>query len=329
MTASTKDESRSRLQARWVTRFLDANFIWVLLALLGVGATFSNPVFLTPNNIFNVLGAAAPLGMLVLAQSVVLISGHFDLATESNMIFVAVLSGRLLLESSVPWPLIVVIMLASGAAVGLVNGLLIVKLRMNAFMVTLGMSVSLSGLALIVGRAQQLTEFPAGFRWLGSETIFRLPVSAIFLVLVFAGAHVLFTRTVFGRSLFAVGSNRRAARAAGVPDDRIVMIAYVASGTLSAVAAFLLVGRLGVATAGISSGALFASIAAAVVGGVSLLGGQGTVPGMLGGLLLLSFITNALNLSNVAAEQVSLITGVVILIAVFIDALRDRQRRSL
>lgn len=312
-----------------MTRFLDANFIWVLLALLGVGATFSNPVFLTPNNIFNVLGAAAPLGMLVLAQSVVLISGHFDLATESNMIFVAVLSGRLLLESSVPWPLIVVIMLASGAAVGLVNGLLIVKLRMNAFMVTLGMSVSLSGLALIVGRAQQLTEFPAGFRWLGSETIFRLPVSAIFLVLVFAGAHVLFTRTVFGRSLFAVGSNRRAARAAGVPDDRIVMIAYVASGTLSAVAAFLLVGRLGVATAGISSGALFASIAAAVVGGVSLLGGQGTVPGMLGGLLLLSFITNALNLSNVAAEQVSLITGVVILIAVFIDALRDRQRRSL
>jgi ribose transport system permease protein len=158
----------------------------------------------------------------------------------------------------------------------------------------------------------------------GSAKIGPAPVAAIFLLLLFGFAHIFLSRTVFGRRIYAVGSSPEAARASGIDVDRVAIVAYMLCGALSGVAAFLLVGRLGTASAGISNGALFLSIAAAVIGGVSLFGGQGTAAGMLGGLLIISVINNAMNLAAIPANMIRIVAGAAILLAVFVDAMRTR-----
>jgi simple sugar transport system permease protein len=314
-------------------------FIWVLLILTIVAGSFSSPVFLTVNNLFNILIASATLGCLVLAQAPVLLLGKFDLSTEANMIFVAIL-GTLVMTQPVAtsmgsgvfqggglglaWPLGIATMVLVAAFVGLLNGLMIIKLRMNAFMTTLAVSIILGGLALFLSEGRTLFDLPPAFRWVGSAKIGPAPVAAIFLLLMFGLAHIFLSRTVFGRRLYAVGSSPEAARASGIDVDRVAIVAYVLCGALSGIAAFILVGRLGTASAGISNGALFLSIAAAVIGGVSLFGGQGTAAGMLGGLLIISVINNAMNLAAIPANMIRIVAGAAILLAVFVDALRRR-----
>ena len=144
-------------------------------------------------------------------------------------------------------------------------------------------------------------------------------------VILFVAAHVILSRTVYGWQIFAVGGNREAASKAGINHERVIITAFAISGFLSGVAAFLLVGRLGAASASLSTGALFISFAAAVVGGVSIYGGRGSVGGMVGGGLLMGGIANAINISEIPSEWVSVVAGAIILVAVFVDALRARR----
>lgn len=333
-TASERRQPPRIGQAQ-VRQFLDRNFIWALLVLLMAVATIVNPVFLSPRNLGNILIAIVALGCLVIGQSLVLLLGLIDLSTEANMIFAAVLGGVLMLAPSgmavteggfgLAWPIALAAMLSFATLVGLANGLCIARLRMNPFMVTLAMSLILTGFSIAIGQGRRVQNLPEGFRFLGSAQIGPIPVPVVVLLMLFVIAHVVLTRSAFGRKLYAVGSNRRAARAAGIDDVRVILTAYVLCGFLAGFAAYLLVGRLGTATAGISSGGLFISIAAAVVGGVSLFGGRGTVPGMLGGLLMMGTITNALNLAAIPSNLVNSVAGAVILMAVFIDAVRTRR----
>lgn len=326
-------------QLRRFAGAVDRNFVWVLLAMIVVGGTIANPLFLRPANIFNILVAASSLGCLVLAQSVVLITGNMDLSTEANMVFTAIVAGIMLLAPATdgvltngglgaPWPLVIPVMFVLSTLVGTLNGIMVARLRMNPFMTTLGVLVGLTGLSLLIGQARHVVGIDPGFRWAGSGTIGPVPVSVFVLGAAFIAVGLMLRNTVLGRYLYAVGSNRVAARAAGVPDVRIIVVAYAISGLLCGLAAFLLVGRLGTASPAISSGNLFVSIAAAVLGGVSLFGGRGTVMGMLGGLLLMGTITNALNLADISSNLVNVVTGTVILIAVFVDALRGQRTRA-
>jgi ribose/xylose/arabinose/galactoside ABC-type transport system permease subunit len=338
LTGATDLSSRADARLTWrrVLAFGDRNFVWVLLLLLFVVGTFANPVFASPKNLVNILAAVVSLGCLVLAQSLVLISGHMDLSTESIMIICAIIAGVLLTPPQagdnltvggvgLAWPLVIPIMLLVGTLIGAFNGFMVAKLRMNPFMTTLGVLVALSGLSLVIGRGRHVINLPPDFRWIGSASIATIPVGAIVLLLAFAVVGLILNRTAFGVHLYAVGSNRIAARAAGINDIRVIIAAYAGSGLLCGLAAFLLVGRLGSADAGISSGNLFISIAAAVLGGVSLLGGRGTVTGMLGGLLLMGTITNALNIAAIDSTLINVVTGGIILLAVFVDGQRARR----
>jgi simple sugar transport system permease protein len=256
------------------------------------------------------------------------------------MVFVAILAGYIMLPAATEqqaavglsggmglgWPIALGAMLLTATLIGVANGIMVVKARMNAFMVTLAVSIALSGFALVVGRGLRVLDIPDGFTYVGGGRIGSFPISVLFVIGLAVAIHVILTRTVVGRELYAVGSNRRAARAAGVNDDRVVIAAFIACGFLCGVAAWLLVGRLGTASAGISSGALFIAVAAAVIGGVSLYGGRGTVAGMLGGLLLVGAVTNALNLAVIPSEFVNVVAGAVILFAVFVDASRTRRQ---
>lgn len=309
----------------WTTagRAVASQSAWLLLVLVGIAASFLNGNFLSLTNMYNILGTASPLGLLVMAQSVVLITANLDLSTEANLIFSAVVAGALIDNDHWPWVLGLGALIVTSVCVGLVNGFFIVILRMNAFMVTLGMLTLLGGLSLGVSGSLEFSVFSPSFLYIGGGVLGNgLPFSAVFLLVVFGAMHVLLKKTVLGRSFYAIGSNRRAARNAGVRDSRALVKAYVLSGLLSGLAGFVLMGRLGVASADMSSGQLFLSIAAAVIGGVSLFGGVGSVVGMLGGLLLMTTITDAMNLASFPPDDIQVVTGAVIIVAVLIDALR-------
>ena len=223
-----------------------------------------------------------------------------------------------------PWPVALIAMLALASLFGFINGFCVVKFRMNALMVTIGSMLGLLGGALVLGRTYRIYDIPSGFKFIGAAQMGDISVAVIFVGALLIAAAVWMKKSVFGAHLYAIGGNRLAARAAGVNDGRVIITAFTVCGFLAGLSAFILMGRLGTASAGMSNGAIFLVVAAAIVGGVSLFGGRGGVGGMVGGLLLIGMITNVLSLARISSLYVNVVTGAIILIALGIDAFKNR-----
>jgi len=204
-----------------------------------------------------------------------------------------------------------------GAAVGLLNGFLIVKARLNGFIVTLGMTIVLAGMQNGIVKAQTLFNLPAQFVWLGSADVGVVPVSAIAAAIVFIVVGLFLRYHRVGRAIYAVGGNPDAARAAGIRVDRIKIGVYVAGSMLAALGGLMEAGRVSAVTGtqGYGEGIIFTVFAAAVIGGVSLKGGRGNMVGAASGVILLGLVQNILDLANVSNYWIEAIDGVVILFA--------------
>lgn len=306
------------------------NLIWFLVALVVLFFFITTPSFRSSTTVSNVLVDNAALGIMVIGEAIVLFTGNFDLSVESTAGLAAMVSAWLMGTASPAsgWglsPIVAIVaVLALGALVGLVNGLCIVVLRMNNFMVTLSMQILLRGLTLVLTSGAALYNLPDQYTYLGAGNIGSVPVPAAVLLIAFAVAYVAMRYRPYGRRLYTVGGNSRAARASGINVDTTVITSYILAGMLAAFAGVLLAGRLASATTDLGQGMVFTVFAAAVVGGVSLQGGRGTMIGALGGVLLLGVIDTGLNLMQVSSFWVQAITGMMILIAVFIDSLRVR-----
>lgn len=328
-TGKTRTLTTSRIRELVVD-----NFVWVIFALLWVSAGVLNQAFYSPENQTNLLTHSVILGLLVLAEAICLITGHFDLSIESTLIFSAVIAGWLMSPHymasgwMLPPVVVVIMMLGVGAAIGAINGCLIAYVKMNPFITTLAMSIVLSGLSIFLAKGRTLYPLDETFCYLGRGQIAGFPVMIIFLVVVYVIFHVFLTFTPFGRKLYAIGGNRLAARAAGIDDNRVVVGAYILSGFLSATAGWVLAGRLNAVSSNMSSGLLFYAFAAAVMGGVSLNGGEGKVLGMFGGVLLLGAVSNLMNLTHTDPYLITAVTGLIILVAMFIDSLKTRGTRT-
>jgi ribose/xylose/arabinose/galactoside ABC-type transport system permease subunit len=317
---------------KYIPALLD-NMIWILL--LGAVILFSilTNRFLTPTNITNIVVHAAVLGILVVGQSFTLITGNFDLSMESTLGLCALVGAWLILPAGAPTfgggvmlpPLLApVIMLALGLAIGWLNGTLITRLKMNNFIVTLAMLIILRGIVLVVAEGNTLTQLPAQFKALGHDKVGPVPISVIALILAFVIAHIVMQSRPFGRSLYAVGGNKEAALASGIDPDRRIRQVYLISGVLAAFAGWMMAGRLGVVVENLGEGMIFEVFAAAVIGGISLQGGRGTLLGAFGGVLLLSAIDSGLSLMRVSSFWIETVRGLVILVAMLIDAQKVR-----
>ncbi|MCL6613659.1 MAG: ABC transporter permease, partial [Firmicutes bacterium] len=237
-------------QADHIQRVLD-NLIWIILALtaLAFGTLADN--FFTVRNFINILVHASVLGIMVIGQTFTLLSGNFDLSAESTLALTATIAAWLMLPQSLrglgvewsPW-IVVPLMLLIGGGIGLVNGLLITKVKMNNFIVTLAMLIILRGVVYIWTGGNTYVGLPNSFAFLGGGSIGPLPVSVVAVIVAFVLAHIVVTYRVFGRELYAVGGNREAAFTAGIDVDRTIILAYVVSGTLAAVSGWMLAGRL-------------------------------------------------------------------------------------
>jgi ribose/xylose/arabinose/galactoside ABC-type transport system permease subunit len=217
-------------------------------------------------------------------------------------------------------------LLASGAFVGWFNGFLITRMKMNDWVVTLAMLIALRGLMHLLPAGNTVYNTTMPYNFLGQSRIGPIPLPVIVIIVAFAAAFIVLKYTPFGRSLYAIGGNRMAARASGINPERRIRQVYLISGILSAVAGWMLGARITAVPPNLASGYVFDVMAASVIGGISLQGGRGSMLGSFGGVLLLAAISSGLNLTDVNAFWIDPIRGGVILLAMLIDAQKVRYR---
>jgi ribose transport system permease protein len=305
--------------------------IWLILAIAFIGFSFI-PGYFQRDIIISILVHSTFLAILVIGETLCLLTGNFDLSVESILAFTAMFAAVLMgTKSPTPgWglsPLIAIpAMLGMGALIGLLNGFFVAKLSINPFIVTLATLIVFRGLTIIFTMSQAVIRFPDLYNAVAAVKVGAVPMLVIVTGLLYVGFYFITSRTLFGRKLYAVGGNRDAAFAFGLEPDQVVMTAFVLSGILSALAGWFMSARLDAALPGMAEGMAFDVMAAAVIGGVSLQGGKGSLVGALGGVLLLGAINAALTVAVVSPYWYRIVRGLVIFLAVGLDTLKQRLR---
>jgi ribose transport system permease protein len=307
----------------------------VLILVVGTIVAIINPRFLSPINLANTANLIGLFGLFSLGEGLVIITAGIDLSIGSVFALLGVIFVDLLVTYDLPWPLAVLIMLVAGTLIGLINGFLITRMRLQPFVVTL------CGLLLYRGIARYYTnDGTAGFafgqsfptlEWLTTGRSYGVPHTFIAFVVIALAMAVLLHRSVFGRYLFAVGRNEEAARYSGIRTGRVVLAAYVICGLLAGLASiFLTMYTRSISPASHGNFYELYGIAAAVLGGCSLRGGEGSVVGIVLGAILLQILQNLVNLLGIPSSLNFAVMGAVILIGVLADQqFKDfRQRRS-
>jgi ribose/xylose/arabinose/galactoside ABC-type transport system permease subunit len=316
------------------------NLIWVLVLIALITFSLLSDRFAEPQNLIHIIPRVAAVGMLVMGQSFTMLTGHFDLSSESNIGLTAMVGGLLMAEEifgglGVMYPpgAAMAIMLLVGAGVGLLNGFMVTRLRMNNLVVTIAMLITVRGLIYIISPGSSASIFPVRFNWLGDGTLFTFtyqgdeigfPVSIAFVLLCFAIAHLVTHYTQFGRNMYAVGANREAAEAAGIRSDNVVLWVYIISGLCAAVGGVLIAGRMDSVTPRTGAGWIFQVQAAAIIGGVSLMGGRGSMIGALGGVLLWGILDTGLSIMRADPFTIEVFRGGLLLFAMLLDAIKAR-----
>jgi ribose transport system permease protein len=294
------------------------------LLVLCAALTALSDHFFTFDNLINVFRQSAVNALLSLGQLAVIITAGIDLSVGSILGLSCVMAA-LLLKAGVPPGFSVAAALAIGAFLGSLNGLLLTKLHLpHPFIPTLGMMNMARGLALVISGGFPISELPSGFRFWGAGAVAGIPAAVIVVVVSCVLFHIFLTRTTVGRDIYAIGGNKQAALLSGVPVDARLILVYALSGLMAAAGAVVLAGRMnsGFPLAGV--GGELDSIAAVIIGGASFFGGVGTVGGTLVGALIMGVLRNGLNLLNVSAYWQTVVIGVVIVAAVWVDVVRQR-----
>ncbi len=306
-------------------RLLRSDAAPLALAAVWVAAVAPlRPEVVSAANLWYLVLSAAPLLLLAVGQLFVLLVGGIDLSAPA-VVGLASVAGALAL-AHVPAPVGVVVMLGVGLGVGAFHGVSVAALRMPAFLVTMATLIAVGGAALWATAAKPVTDLPESFLALADGAWLGFPPGVWLAAAVCVAAHLLLARTALGRQLYAVGLNPAAARVSGVPVAARVAFAFAASGLCAGLAAALYTARLevGLATL-VPRDVLLDVLGAAVIGGASLRGGRGTVPGVVVGVLVIAFISNSLTLLDLDHWHVVMAKGGLIFLAAVLDAVRTRE----
>ncbi|AZM56983.1 ATPase [Streptomyces sp. WAC 01529] len=322
---SRREPTESRAATRIALRRARELALVPALLLLTLLGALLNDSFLTQRNLISVLGASAGLAMVVLAESLVLITGKFDLSLESVVGIAPAIGALLVLPAAesgfgtdMPAALGLLAILLVGAAIGAFNGVLVVKLKLNAFIVTLAMLIVLRGLLVGATEGKTLFGMPEAFYTLATSTFLTIPLSVWLAAGAFGVTGFVLKYHRVGRALYAIGGNPDAARAAGIRVERVMLGVFVVAGVLAAVGGLMQTGYVGAINANQGQNMIFTVFAAAVIGGISLDGGKGTMFGALTGVLLLGVVQNLLTLAQVPSFWIQAIYGGIILVALMI-----------
>lgn len=299
--------------------FLGLIFLCLVLWIL-------TPYFLTVSNLLNVLEQSSINAIIAVGMTFVIITAGIDLSVGSILAFSGVVLATVL-RTGVPLPVALLAGLLTGTFCGLVNGMLVSFGRLPPFIVTLGMMSIARGAALVFTNGRPVSGFEQSFRWMATGKLFFIPMPLVIMIIIYAISHLLLTRTKFGRYTYAMGGNEEATFLSGVNVRFHKTMVYGLSGLTSAIAAIILTGRLNSAQP--IAGIMYEldAIAATVIGGTSLMGGEGTLLGTLIGALIMGVLRNGLNLLGVSSFLQQIIIGMVIIIAVLFDTVIKKKNR--
>lgn len=292
------------------------------LVLLGMVLTFMSPVFLTVNNLLQVLLQASINLLIALGMTFVILTGGIDLSVGSTAALAGITVAGLM-KAGVPWPVAILAALAVGLVVGMINGVLISKVRITPFIVTLGMLSVVRGLTLVVSDGRPIFGFPESFNRSLAGNLATVPMPVIIASVASLIAWLILHYTRLGEYTFAIGGNEEATRLSGVKVDRYKIAIYMIGSFFAALAGVVLTARLRSAEPIAATGYELDAIAATVMGGTSLLGGEGGVRGTIVGALIIATLRNGLNLLNVQAFYQQFAIGLVIILAVVLDRFRQ------
>lgn len=323
---SASPPARSRSRRNWVALAVRRGAaVWVIVAALVVVLSIMRGAgFWSTGNIAALLTSAVVIGLVSLGQHTVVLSGGIDLSVAATVTVTCLLTAVLIDAYPVRTVPVLIGMLVLGALIGLVNGVLVTILKMPPFIVTLGTAYLVGGAALWISStpAGQVTSALTDFAFARMG-----PIPLTFLVLVAAIVVVWFllNRTAWGKAVFAIGGDPHSARAAGIDSTRVLLWVYIASGLLAAIAGILLAARSSIGSPTAGNGLELSAITAVVIGGTSLLGGRGTILGTIGGVFLLSLITNSITLLQFPSTITDLIRGIIIIAAVAVFVTKPRR----
>jgi len=299
-------------------------WIFLSLVLICIFLSFSSEYFLTVNNLLNVIRQVSIIAIIAIGATFVIITGGIDLSVGSIVAVIGVVVAMSVQAGINVW-ISFLIGILGGVLIGLINGLIITRLKISPVITTLAMMMILRGLTYVLSGARPLYNLPEQFKFLGAGYLGPLPIPIIIMTVLYICFHILLTRTRLGRYIRAVGGNELASEHTGINVKNVKMIVYIMAAVLASLGGIILASRLGSAqpTAGVYLE--FSVISAALLGGTSLSGGEGTMLGTLIGALIIGVISNGLNLLNVDAFYHQIVKGLVILIAVLIDRFRVKR----
>jgi ribose transport system permease protein len=292
-------------------------------ALMCIALAFLSDAFLTTGNLLNVLRQTALLFLLASGLTLVILTAGLDLSVGANVALSACIAASVIKGTGYA-SLGFVVGIGCGALIGLVNGVLVTALRIPSFIATYGMLWMLSGLTYYYMAGETIHGFPRDFRQLGIGYLLGIPVPVYVMALFLLLGSWFAQRTVWGQQIYAIGANPVAARLSGVPVERRLVLVYTFSGAMAGLASLVVLARINSAQGDIGEDLTLPAIAAVLIGGTSLFGGSGTVGGTLIGALILTLVLNGMNLLQINAAWQPLVTGVIVVLAVWIDTLTRR-----
>ena len=325
---------------RTLIEFALDNLVWFMLAIVLAVFSIFIPNFFQIGIFANIIEQSTFVGVAAIGLAIVVIAGNMDLSIESTMALAAMATGMLFashgiglgLTTTPAWlvmPLSLAIAILIGIIIGASNAWLVVKLRMNAFIATLAAYIWVRGLVVAVSGGRSAQDLAPEIRFMAIQTFLYIPLIAWIAILCFVVFTFIMRMTPFGRHVTMIGGNQVATFRAGIRVDRLVAISFVLAGAISGLAGWLLAIRTSGATANLGVGMLFNAFAAVVIGGVSLKGGIGQLPGVYAGVLMIYSIHTAINLMGLPAHYTQMILGGLVLAAVLLDTVKLGIRQKL
>ncbi len=310
------------------TRFGQLGQYGLLIAFVGICLTLSltTPRFFTVQNLMIIVTQVSINALLAFGVTFIIITGGIDLSIGSMVAVTGVAAASFAHPDTYPVVVPVLIGLLAGLLFGAFNGFVITRSHVPPFIVTLGTMTIGRGLALILSKGRPISNLSDSFNFIGGGKVLGVPTLILILIVAFIACSVLLKKTVIGRYMYAVGGNEQAARASGIPINKVKMIVYTLGGLLAALAGILLTSRITTGQPNAGQGFELDAIAAAIIGGTSTSGGTGTMTGTLLGALLIGVISNGLDLLNVTSYYQEVVMGAIIIGAVVLDSMNQTNK---
>lgn len=306
---------------------LSYGFLLVLIAVIAIYAVLA-PNFLTVTNLMGIFHAAAPLMIIASGLAIVVMTGKLDISVGSNAFLSAAVGILLMTQWNVSPALALPIMLVTGMVLGTINGLIVVGLRVNPLITTLGTMIAYRGLALQLTTSRAYS-VPETIRWMGNASLGPVFIDIILGLAVMVIIHLLHTRTPFGRQVMALGNGEEIAGRLGVRVGRVTFLTFVLSGLLASLGGIVGMLQVGAVSSYLGGGLEFTAVAVIVIGGISLFGGTGSIlPGLLLGILTLEIIRNGLNHLGADPYYYRFVNGGIIFVAMYADSLKLKVRKE-